>query len=153
LLGNSGFAEAQYLHVVSTTEVRVAPQAKSEVVTLAQNGDIFELKDTKGDWFEIGMFAGEYRYIQRAHARTSTEAPPLPGEVRVRRSACVEIVKAQDKAVKESETRFPSDFNRQIDFERLLYDRYELPIFRSYGIAPARGRALTVECAKNRWFK
>jgi hypothetical protein len=105
-------SEAQYVRVVAkAADIRFGPDPTSELVTRAENGELFHVKGTKGDWFEISMFSGEYRYIQRSQAQPTAQAPPLPADSTVRRSACIEIVKAQDRAVSEAEARFPTTFH------------------------------------------
>lgn len=74
----------------------------------------------------------------------------MPSSADLRKRACHAVVRAQDRAAAEAESRHPTDFKRAMDLERLLYDRYELPIFRQYGIPPARNGELVAECARKR---
>jgi len=146
-------SQAKYLRVsADTAAIHVAPKLSSQVVSKARIGDVFQLGGKTGGWFEIFMFSGESRYIRESSSQATAQADPLPADEQTRKRACFEIVKAQDRAVTESHKRYPSDVMRQIDLERLLYDRYELPIFQKYGIAAARKGALTVQCARNNWI-
>jgi len=119
ILGSFLFAvanpsEAQYVRVsADAPSIRMEPSSTAELVVQAQAGDTFELKASKGDWFAISMFSGEYRYLHHSAGQPTTQAPALPADQNVRRNACIEIVKAQDRAGSEAERRFPSDFNRQ----------------------------------------
>jgi hypothetical protein len=142
----------QYLRVTAkTADVRAQPNPSSTVVVQATLGDLFKLQGKEGAWFEISMFGGEYRYLHESVAEVTPSAPALPESVDTRRRAFVELVQAQDRAVAEAERRYPRDYARQIDYERLLYDRYELPILRRYGISPARYGELIAEGIRRNW--
>ena len=131
--------------------IRVEPNTSSTIVTQAQEGDIFKLSTKRGTWYEIYMFGGDYRYIHASFAKETAEEPVMPTSEEQRRRIFVEIDRAQDRAVKESEQRFPNDFMKQIDYERLLYDRYELEILHRYRMAPALHTELFMEGIRKKW--
>lgn len=146
-------AQAQFIRVTGEeVNVRTNPNTTSTVVVQAKANDVFELQGQRGEWYEIAMFSGEYRYLHGSLAVQVDHAPALPSSADVRRRACIEIVRVQDRAVAEAERRYPTNYSRQVDLERLLYDRYELPVFHKFSISPARNSALVVECAKKRWL-
>jgi hypothetical protein len=146
-------ALGQYIRVNKNgVNIRVAPSPSGALVSPANEGDVFVLKGISGEWFEVAMFSGEYRYLHSSLATRVDSVPALPAAAETRKAACFELVRAQDRAVAESQQRFPADFSSRIDLERLLYDRYELPIFQKHGIAPAHSAKLVVECAKNNWI-
>lgn len=153
VLASVASAYAEYVSVTAdAVNIRTGPSTSSVVIVKAQEGDIFELKGEDGQWYKINMFSGEYRYFHQSLAKPVGEAPALPADSSVRRRACIEVVRAQDRAAAEAQRRYPTQFEQQIDYERLLYDRYELPIFRRFGISPARNSKLVVECAKKGWL-
>lgn len=143
---------AQYLRVSTTANIRTGPSTNSEVVVQARAGDVFELEGRSGEWYEINMFSGEYRYVHSSLASPTVTLPPKPQSVSTRRQAFREIVRAQDRAVQEARRQYPDDVMRQIDYERLLYDRYELPIFRRHRIAPPHNVQLRIEGIRNGWI-
>ena len=144
---------AQYVRIVSdVANIRQGPNLNAAVIAQARSGDVFRFSEVRGDWYEIFIFSGEARYVHSSVSQRTNSAPPLPASADVRRRACFEIVRAQDRAVREAEARYPADYMRQIDYERLLYDKYELPIFHKYGLPPARNSALVLECAQKRWL-
>ena len=146
--------QAQYLRVTAdTATIRVAARQDAQVVTQARKGDVFELDGTKGEWYEIFMFSGEYRYLPQSAAEPLAQSPTLPNNQATLRSACLEYVRAQDRAGSESQRRFPSAVMRRIHLEQFLHDRYGLPVFQKYGIAPARKATLSVLCARNNWIR
>ncbi len=136
--------------------IRTGASTDSTIVAKAKAGDVFRLEEVSGEWFKISLFGGEYRYLHGSLAEKTSAAPPLPSSTEVRRKACVEIVKAQDRAVAEVaeyNARFPTENSTLTLVEYQLYDGYELPIFQKYGIAPARSGELAIECAEKRWFE
>lgn len=144
---------AQFLLVTAkSATIRAAPNSGSTGVVSAHAGDIFKLEGDKDGWYQISMFGGEYRYIFHSLAQPIDTAPALPGDLDVRRRVFVELVHAQDRAVSQAQRRFPSDYSSEIDYERLLYDRYELPILERYHVTPARYTSLIVEGAKKNWI-
>ncbi len=147
------YSADEYIQVTGDeVNVRLLPSTSSVIITTARKGDVFKLKGRKQGWYAIAMFSGEYRYLHSSLAELTKSVPPLSSSTGVRRKACQALVRAQDRAVAEAEARYPTDFGRETDLERLLYDRYELPIFQKYGIAPAHNSKLVVECAEKRWF-
>jgi len=55
-----------YIQVIkSDAIIRFAPSSSSTEITKAKEGNVFELKNENGDWYEIIMFSGEYRYIHQ----------------------------------------------------------------------------------------
>jgi len=130
--------------------VRVAPTTTADIVGITENGDIFEVFRSSAEWYGIIMFSGDIRYIHASLARPVDKLPSLPS-TEIRKEACIEIAKAQDRASTEAQDRFATHFDRMIDHERLLTDRYELPIFHYFGIAPAHNASLLTECVTKRW--
>ena len=146
-------AAGQYVEVVTDDVwIRIAPSETSTAVVAALPGDTFEVEAKLDGWYEIGMFSGEYRYIQAKFVKEIAAVPELPTSASARRSACLDLVRTQDRADELAESRYPTDLDKQIDFQRRLYDRLELPVFRQHGIAPPRNSSLIMECAKNKWF-
>lgn len=147
------FSQDRLLEVTGeTVNIRVEPNTSSTVVTQAVKGDVFKLIATQGNWFEISMFSGEYRYIHNSLARETANKPAMPSSEAQRRRIFVAIVRSQDRAVKEAEQRFPRDFIKQIDFERLLYDRYEMAILHQFKMAPALHTELILEGIEKNWI-
>ena len=152
-------ARAQYVRITGeAVNVRTQPSTQSTVIVVAERGDVFELEGRRGRWLEINMFSGEYRWVHESLAEVTSGAPQMPTSEATRRRAFVEVVRAQDRALAESERRYPDGtdarieyITARIDYERLLYDKYELPIFRRFGIAPALRGSLTVEGIRKNW--
>ena len=141
---------AQYVRVTDdVANILLDSTLTATVIAEARAGDVFKLHDASDEWYEVSMFAGDWRYLHYSVADTTTTLPPLPPSPDVRKRACDEIISAQGRAIDDAIEKYPTDFSRQIDYERLLYDRYELPIFQKYAIPPAQNSPLVLECAKN----
>ena len=134
---------APYVLVIEDANIFLNSNTNATVVAEARSGDVFELSDISGDWYEIYMFSGEPRYLHQSVVRDTTASPPLPTSAS---RACGEIVSAQDRATREAEQRYPNNFSTQIDYERVLMDKYELPIFHKYSLPPAENSKLVLEC-------
>jgi hypothetical protein len=151
-VGAAKSAESYVRVTRAATNIRLRPDGNAPTIAKARQGDVFKFSDVRGEWFGIFMFGGDERYVHSSGAELTEDVPPMPISEKSRRSACIEIVKAQDHAMREAEGRYPSDFKRQITYERMLYDQNELPVFHKYEIAPAQNGKLVVECAQNRWI-
>jgi len=152
LCASAAQSPERYVLVTSAVKIRLEANASAPIVAEGRSGDVFTLTGTAGKWYRIFMFSGEYRFLPQASAKVIASIPPLPANENLRRTACLEIVRSQDRASGEAERRYPDDFSRQIDFERVLNDGYELLIYRKYKLPPPRRGALVTECAKRRWI-
>lgn len=77
----------------------------------------------------------------------------MPSSEATRRRAFVEFVRAERRSIAEAERRYsPTQFIEQIDYQRLLYDRYALPVFRRNGIASTLRTRLIVEGIEKNWL-
>ncbi len=146
------FAEEYIKLSKDGVNIRFSPNTNSIVVAKGMKGDVFTLKKTEGNWCVISMFSGEYRYIHTSLAKKVATVAPLTSSADIKKKAFRELVKAQDKAVSESNATYPNDIYKQIDLERILYDKYELPIFRKYSIPPPWNSKLVLEGVKNGWI-
>lgn len=133
--------------------LRVAPDGNSQVVVMAAAGAVFKAYSQSGGWVEVVGPSTESRYVSATLVEPVPAPPPFPESESTLRSACHEIVAAQDRADREAQQRYPDpDLQRQIALQRVLHDRYEVPILARYGIAPAHVARLSGICARNRWF-
>lgn len=137
---------APYVLIIQDANIFLKPTTNSTIIAKARKGDVFKLSNVTSGWYKIYMFSGEPRYIQQSYARDTTATPPLPTTAI---KACREIISAQDRAMNESMQKYPNDFSQQIDYERILMDKYELQIFQKYNIPPAHKTKLNIQCAKN----
>ena len=131
--------------------VRTAPTTTAgEIIGITNSGDIFEVYRSSAEWYGVIMFSGDIRYVHASLVRPIDKLPAMP-PTGIRKTACIEIRQAQDRAIAEAQRRFPIHFDRMIDYLRLLTDRYELPVFHQYGFTPAHNAALLTECVNEHW--
>lgn len=137
----------------SSANLRAEPNTNSQVVVTASLGAVFKVFDRSAGWVEVAGPSGEARYISAPLVESVAAPPPFPESQATLRAACHDFVAAQDRANREAQERYSDpDFHRQIEYQRVLNDRYELPVLHRYGIAPAYTSHLTGICARNRWF-
>lgn len=141
-------AQAQTVYVVqyhvrvtgTEADIHTAPSTLSEVVVQAQEGEIFGVFGTQGEWYIIDMFTLPPRYLHQSLAE-KTEKPKFQVSRAVRKNACLEIDEVQRQAEEEGYERLVrGEFADNLAWAthvRLINDRYQLPIYRKYGISPA----------------
>lgn len=150
---SDGAVGKEYVKVDSGgANVYLRPSKDSEVVTKSRRATIFELLGKEGDWYEVTMFSGEARYIQAANAHSVSEVGTLPPSSAVRKNACLELARAEDRATEEALEEYPSEIDKQIDLERLLQDQYSTVVFAKYQIPPALASELRMQCVDNDWL-
>jgi hypothetical protein len=138
--------QVDYVRVAAlVADIHTEPSASSETVVHAQQGEVFKHVGTEGEWYKIWVSTREERYLHESLAE-KTEKPELQASQQVRRSVCIEIVEAQRQARAETDDRYGvlgdtpgsiSAMDEWIAYRDLLFDRYELPVLRKYGISPA----------------
>jgi len=162
LVPSTVLADADYIEVVGkVVNVRTGPDSSSDVVAEARKGDIFELEGQEGEWYEIDMFSGEWRYIYKRTAKKVTYTLLLPTSVSTRRSIFRALSSAEDRSQAEADRKYPmadrygrpisGNMERNIDYMRLLDDRYKLEVFHQFGVQPPIYIKLIVEGVQKEW--
>ena len=57
----------------------------------------------------------------------------------------------EDKAQADADKKYPNDFSKNIDYFRLLCDKYKLEIMNKYKFQPPTYRNLILEGTKKNW--
>lgn len=146
--------QQQYVRIdVPAANIRVNPTTSSGVVGKAVKGDVFEYEGRQGDWLRINMFSGEYQWVHASLASLIGDPPTYPASANRRRSIFEAMVRAEDRAVRESMARYPNpaDFRRQTDLQRLLDDRYKLETANAKKFPVAWWNRLVVEGTEGGW--
>ncbi len=130
--------------------IRSAPTKKARVVASAQKGDRFKFIRQVGDWYEIRMFSGDYRYIYRKLGQiTINNTGANLGEETIKK-VYEEMVRAEARAQKEAAAKFPQDTDRSSRHKRFALDRYTLEVFHKYDITPASYEQIIGEAAERK---
>jgi len=129
-------SSVQFIKIIGDkANIRISPRASSTTIVQAKKGDIFEVKEETEEWYGIDMFSGEYRYVNKSITEPTIYAISLPPT-----SVCQNVFnlleKAEDRALDEANKKYPLDIYKNIDYERLLIDRYKLMIFHDFKIQP-----------------
>ena len=141
----------------NTVNIRTGPSTSTTIVARAKMGDIFELKGETNGWYKINMFSGEYRYVHKSLAKLTTYTISLPSSDSIRQKIFNLIGEAEDRAMDEADQKYPmnipNNINQNIDYERLLIDKYKLTIFHEFKVQPVIYRELIVEVIKEQQRK
>jgi hypothetical protein len=129
------FAETQYVQLIKNGNIRFAPRIKSSLIVTALKGDIFKFINEKKSWVTINMFSGEYRYIHSSLVQ-KTNHKPSNTDKNISKNIFNELQKAEDRAMKKSEKLYPNNLMKQIDYNRILDDKYKLELFHKYQVNP-----------------
>jgi len=124
---------------VDECNIYASPDSSSIIVAQAQQGDMFELEGEEIGYYKITMFSGEWRYVPKSAANSVEYRVSLPSD-----SVCRIIWdaggKIETQSMKESDSKYPlqnkDNINNNIEYFRILVDRYKLDLFRKYRIQP-----------------
>jgi hypothetical protein len=149
----------KYVQVMKTgTDIRFSPSSSSNIITQAKIGNIFELSAEKGDWYEIVMTSGEYRYIKKSDCHKVNYIIELPKSEQICRAVFKALLDAEDKATAEADKRYPviigsteKDIHKNLDFQSILDDKYKLEVFNRFNLQPPLYGKLTLEGAQKKW--
>jgi hypothetical protein len=137
----------EYVVLISRNiNLRTGPGTDRFIVGRGWKGDIFELVDETGNWYEILMFSGDYRYVSKSWAAKLTEAELLPGHGMTMPSSgdtlnslYRDILYARERAGREADEIIPPLDNeaRNKVLRNILEDRHILEVMQMYSVQPA----------------
>ena len=139
--------------ILPGVDIKFSPSSSSKTITQAINGNIFELSEEKGDWYGIFMFSGELRYIQKSTCVKIKYDQNLPKDVQFKKMVFKSIVVAEDKAQAEADVKYPTDIYKNIDYMRILVDKYKLEVLNKYKLQPPVYQELKIEGVKENWLQ
>ncbi len=117
--------------------IRSQPTKKAHVVARAHKGDRFKFIQQVGEWYEIRMFSGDYRYIYAKLGQITINNSAGNPDPEALRKIYEEVVRAEERALNEAAAKFPDDANQSSRHERFALDRYTLEVFHKYQLTPA----------------
>jgi len=136
------FAFAEFVQVISEyANIRPTPDTKSIIIGEAYKDDIFEYKDKENDWIKIIMFSGEYRYIHHSLVKVIDNHSLPPFSKDICKSLVKRLKEAEERSLLASNHKYPlnkqGNEKKNVEFQKILLDRYFLEIFQEYQIQPA----------------
>lgn len=126
--------------------LRTGPGTDRFIIGRAWKGDIFELVDEAGNWYEILMFSGDYRYVSKSWAARLTEGQLVPGHNMSLptdgdrlNSLYLDIIHAKERAGREADEIVPplENEDRNKTLRNILEDRHILEVMQMYSVQPA----------------
>jgi len=130
--------------IKNNVNIRMGSSTSYVIVGQAKENDIFELEGEQGQWFKIIMFSGEWRYVHKSLAEPVYYHVSLP-PVSIQETLIERLGQAEDRAMAEADMLYPlntpedvqKNMQKNIEYERLLEDRYKLIIFHEFNVQPA----------------
>lgn len=148
------FFGQDYVQIIkSSVNIRFSPTTSSSVIAQANNGNIFNLEGEKVDWYEISMFSGEYRYIYKSMCKKVNYTMNLPESEQIRKAVFKALLNAEDKAQAEADRKYPNDIFKNIDYQRMLDDKYKLKVIDNSNLQPPIYRKLIIEGVQKKWVQ
>ncbi len=134
----------------SDVNIRAMSSSLGSIVGKAHKGDIFAYKSTIGSWYEIGMFSGEYRYIHSDFAKVIH----YDEEIFISDKSIIKFVdvlkECKERAFMKADEKydFNSQMDKNIDYTKLLIDRYQLDMFHKWRIQPVQNKKIFIKYNK-----
>ena len=97
------------------------------------------------------MFSGEYRYINKSICEKTYANISLSDNVQQKKTVFIALRNVEDKAQVDADKKYPNDFSKNIDYFRVLCDKYKLEIMNKYNFQPPTYTDLILEGAKKNW--
>jgi len=138
---------AQFVRVVSDfANIRVTPNPDSKIVGEAFKDDIFKYINEENDWIEIDMFSGVPRYIHHSLVKVFTHglSAPFSNDICPQLMERLEVV--ENKSLAESNNIYPLSNSENIEYQRILLDRYILDIFHEFDLQPVIYKIAVTRC-------
>jgi SH3-like domain-containing protein len=144
-VGSPG-AEDRYIKVTGDrVNIRSEPNTKAQIVTKANRGDVFKVVSEEGDWYEISMFSGEWRYIYKPITAATTYTMEIPEDEELISTIFMALVQAENRALDQAAGKCSGDLHACSKHERLLNDQYTLNVFHEFNLQPPLYNKLIIE--------
>ena len=143
----------EYIEVLkSNVNIRFGPSSTTTVVAQSDSGRIFELKEEVNGWCGILIGSGEYRYIHKSLCKGTEYTITMPTESQ-QKKLFHDLLNAEDRATLEADRKYsnPNDWRRNIEYQRILSDRYKLKAFVKHNLQPPIYYKIVGKGAKERW--
>lgn len=145
---NSDYVEV----IVPKAEILFDTLSASGITVQSHKGNIFELAEITRNYYGIYMFTGEMRFIKKDDSRKIEYNPSLPKNLQLNKLVFREIIKAEDLAQKNADELINfKDVIKNIEYKRILTDKYKIEIFNKYKIQPGDYHIIILEGVKNDW--
>lgn len=138
--------------IVPKAEILFDTLSSSGITLQSYKGNIFEIAEIAGNYYGIYMFTGEMRFIKKEDSRKIEYNPSLPKNLQLNKLVFREIIKAEDLAQKNADELISfKDVIKNIEYKRILTDKYKLEIFNKYKIQPGDYHKIILEGVTNNW--
>ncbi len=155
--GTSTVAQEQYIRLTADhTAIRSASSATAQLVAMGRKGDVFELSSEEPGWFEVYMFSGEARFVAKSAAQVADYKRLLPKSVARRQEIFRALSRTEDRSRTDADRKYPvasspSAVDTNIEYMRILDDRYKLEVMHQFEVQSPIYATLVVEGVKAGW--
>jgi SH3-like domain-containing protein len=153
-----GFAQGYVRITKPIADIRFHPSTSADLIVQAKYGNIFEIVNEKESWYEIVMFSGEYRYVEKSDCEKADVAIVLTDDEKQKETVFKALRDAEDKAQADADTKYPikvgstaEEVEKNIAYFRLLLDGCDLQIMNENEFQAPTYRRLVIEGVKRNW--
>lgn len=142
---------AKFVRVTSElADIQILPDKTSIIIGEAFKNDIFEFIGEDNEWIKINIFSGEYRYIHQSFVQVLEYGISAPFSDDLCPLLMQGLVDAEDKSLAEANDKYPitngENVEKNIEYERILLDRYKLKIFHEFDLQPIIYQIAVTRC-------
>lgn len=142
---------AKFVKVTSElADIKILPIKTSIIIGEAFKNDIFEFVGEESEWIKIKIFSGEYRYIHQSFVKVLDCGISAPFSDDLCPLLMQRLVDAEEKSLSEANDKYPitngENVEKNIEYERILLDRYKLKIFHEFDLQPVIYQIALTRC-------
>jgi len=155
-------AQDRYIRITANrVNIRAGPSTSSVIVAKARKDDVFELHSMEGEWYKIRLFSVNWRYVHKSLAEPAFYVASIPGKASIRRGLFRALLQAENRAEANADQRYPlegragrpipGNIKRNMDYMRLLDDRYKLEVIHKFDVQPPIHDIIISQGVKYSW--
>lgn len=147
------FSAPRFVTTTRNANIRSQPSTKATLVATTERGDIFQLIEETGKWYQIEMFSGEERFLYKTLAKITVYEPSLPETIEERRTVFKEWNDVDAAVRADANRKYPPESNlkRNLDYLHLQLDRRKLEIAHKFKLQPPDLRRIILEGSFKGW--
>lgn len=154
--------QGRYIRITANrVNIRAGPSTSSVIVAKARKDDVFELHGMEGAWYKTRLFSMKWRYIHKSLAEPDFYVASIPDRTSTRRGLFRALLQAENRAEAKADQRYPledrsgrpipGNMKRNMDYMRLLDDRYKLEVIHKFNVQPPIHNIIISQGVKYNW--
>ena len=150
------FSQEQCIKITgSNVNIRAINNSSSLIIGKAHKGDVFAYKSTNDSWYRIVMFSGEYRFVHINFAKLVNYDIKIDLSDKNILKFIDTLGECESRAFNEANTKYDvkTEIYKNVEYSRILIDRYKLEIFHDWKIQPILYKGLVFKYFKLKGYK